>query len=258
MISCLGRHPGKDASSGNGPDPLHPRMLTRRRFLQLGGAAVAGAAGLGLYAWQIEPHWVDVVLRPMRLESLPPSLVGRTLLHVSDIHVGPRVSSAYLTHALDRARELAPDFVAFTGDFVTYRTATEYTSLARVLRHMPNGRLGTVAALGNHDYGARWRRLEVADEITRIAAAVGMAERLEAMRRSGQGGARSTCSGDWAASGIGQACAGRKRQGSRGCEILTTGSSPSMSARPWHWFMVPILPSLKIQLSTAGRSHFLL
>jgi len=93
---------------------------------------------------------------------------------VSDIHVGPRVSSAYLTHALDRARELAPDFVAFTGDFVTYRTATEYTSLARVLRHMPNGRLGTVAALGNHDYGARWRRLEVADEITRIAAAVGM------------------------------------------------------------------------------------
>jgi predicted MPP superfamily phosphohydrolase len=147
---------------------------TRRQFLALGGATVAAVAGVPLYAWQIEPHWVEVVRRRMLLENLPPALEGRTLLQMSDFHVGRRVSSDYLIETLDRARELAPDFVVFTGDFVTYRSAREYRELARVLRHLPNGRLGTVCALGNHDYGLRWRQVEVADQISQVAADAGM------------------------------------------------------------------------------------
>lgn len=148
-------------------------MLSRRQFLFLGGTAVATVAGIPLYAWQVEPHWFQIVRRLMPLEYLPPALEGRTLLQVSDMHVGPRVSSAYLMHALDRARELEPDFVAFTGDFVTYRSAIEYRELARVLRHMPNGRLATVGAFGNHDYGFGWRQPGVADQISRIATDAG-------------------------------------------------------------------------------------
>lgn len=148
-------------------------MVTRRQFLALGGAALASAAGVGVYAWQIEPHWVALVRRPLPLEHLPAALEGRTLLHVSDIHVGPRVSSAYLMGTLDRARDLAPDFVAFTGDFVSYRSAHEYRELARVLRRMPNGKLATVAALGNHDYGFGWRHVDVADQVTRVASDAG-------------------------------------------------------------------------------------
>ena len=81
-------------------------MLTRRQFLALGGAAVAGAAGVGLYSWQVEPHWVELVRRPMLLEFLPASLEGRTLLQISDIHVGPKVSSSYLIETFERARDL--------------------------------------------------------------------------------------------------------------------------------------------------------
>ena len=88
--------------------------MNRRRFLAV-GAGVA-AAGVGVYAWQIEPYWLDVVRRPMPLEHLPTSLEGATLLHVSDAHVGPRVSSDYLMRAFETGRALAPDFVAFTGD----------------------------------------------------------------------------------------------------------------------------------------------
>jgi predicted MPP superfamily phosphohydrolase len=149
-------------------------MLSRRRFLAIGGAAVAGAAGLGLYSWQVEPHWFEIVRQRMPLANLPQPLVGRTLLQISDIHVGPRVSSAYLIRAFRAAAALEPDFVAFTGDFVSYRSATEFRELARVLREFPHGRLGTVAALGNHDYGPRWQHVDIADRITRVAADAGI------------------------------------------------------------------------------------
>ena len=153
-------------------------MMNRRRFFAIGGRALgsvmAGAAGVGLYAWRIEPEWVELVQRPMWLQNLPSQLEGRTLLHISDIHVGPRVSSSYLIRVLSNACELAPDFVVFTGDFVTYRSANEYGELARVLRALPKGQLGTVAVLGNHDYGAGWRRVEVADGVARVAQDAGM------------------------------------------------------------------------------------
>jgi len=148
-------------------------MLTRRQFLALGGAAVAAGAGVGLYAWQIEPHWVETVRRPMSLTNLPPELEGRTLLQLSDLHVGPRVDSDYLIRTMRHAATLEPDFVAITGDFVTYRSAREYHELARVLQALPHGRLATVASLGNHDYGFGWRHVDVADQVARVATDAG-------------------------------------------------------------------------------------
>ena len=45
--------------------------MNRRRFLAVGASAVAAAAAVGVFAWQIEPYWLDVVRRPMPLENLP-------------------------------------------------------------------------------------------------------------------------------------------------------------------------------------------
>ena len=149
-------------------------MMNRRRFLALGASALGAAAASGVYAWQIEPFWLELVRRPMPLANLPQTLVGKTLLQVSDIHVGPRVSSDYLIRSLIGAQSLEPDFVAFTGDFVSFRSAHEVRELARVLRSMPRGRLGTVASLGNHDYGRNWRDIAVADDVSRVAADAGM------------------------------------------------------------------------------------
>lgn len=148
-------------------------MLRRRRFLAL-GAAGAAAVGTGLYSWLVEPYWLEVVRRPMPLENLPDALVGKTVLQISDIHVGPRVSSEYLIRSLRAARELAPDVVAFTGDFVSYATAHEVGELARVLESVPHGRLATVASLGNHDYGRDWRDMDAADKVSRVATDAGV------------------------------------------------------------------------------------
>ena len=110
----------------------------------------------------------------MVLEYLPASLEGRTLLQISDVHVGPKVSSSYLIETFDRARDLAADFVAFTGDFVSYRSANEYRELARVLKHAPNGKIATVGSLGNHDYGFGWKHVEVADQVASVATDAGI------------------------------------------------------------------------------------
>ena len=149
-------------------------MLSRRQFLGLGASAIASAAAVGLYAWQVEPHWLELVRRPMPLPGLPPDLVGRTLLHLSDLHVGPRVDSAYLIRSLHEAGDLEPDYVAITGDFVSWESAKGTRELSRVLRALPKGKLGTVASLGNHDYGPAWSELAVADRVTAVVADAGV------------------------------------------------------------------------------------
>lgn len=149
--------------------------MRRRDLLRTGALAVgATALGVGIDAFLIEPHHLEVVRHPMPLEHLPHALVGRTLLQVSDIHVGHEVSSSYLRRCFAQGRTLAPDYVAFTGDFISLRGGGELAELARVLRDFPHGRLGTVASLGNHDYGRGWRETAVADEVTRIATDAGL------------------------------------------------------------------------------------
>ncbi len=146
--------------------------IGRRRLLAAGAVALGAAAATGLWTWRIEPHLVEVVRRPMPIAGLPPALHGRTLLQISDLHVGP-VSSTYLIDALREAALLRPDLVAVTGDFVTYRTDAELRTLERVLRALPQGRLGTFASLGNHDYGQAWSDLPVAARVARVAADAG-------------------------------------------------------------------------------------
>ena len=148
-------------------------MLSRRQLLAAGAATAAGAVlGTAAYAFLIEPHWVELVRRPMPLEQLPDELVGRTLLQVSDIHVGV-VDENYLVRTLRSAAALAPDFVVVTGDFVSYRSDEQYGQLRRVLQHLPAGRLGTVAALGNHDYGPGWRNVGIANRVQEIVSDAG-------------------------------------------------------------------------------------
>ncbi|MEM8947745.1 MAG: metallophosphoesterase [Pseudomonadota bacterium] len=131
-------------------------MPTRRKVLTAaaGAAAVAAlGAGTGYYTFYIEPHWVEEVHRTMPVKNLPPDLDGRTLVQLSDIHVGRRVDDDYILSVFERVRALDPDIIAITGDFVShYRHIVDHA--ARIYSQMPNGRLATVGILGNHDYGS--------------------------------------------------------------------------------------------------------
>lgn len=148
-------------------------LVSRRMFLRASGAALGAAAGTGLYAWRIEPQWLEFVRRPLAVAHLPPALAGRTLVQISDVHVGPRVDDGYVIDTFRRVAELRPDIVVLTGDLITY-SATVFEQVASVYRHFPIGRLATIAILGNHDYGPNWAHPEIAAKVVEAVTPFGV------------------------------------------------------------------------------------
>jgi predicted MPP superfamily phosphohydrolase len=147
--------------------------MTRRRFLRALGQISSVAVGVGLYAWQWEPHWVEFVQRPLRVANLPNRLRGTRLVQMTDLHIGRQVDDGYLLKTFERVKELDPEIVAYTGDFISYE-GDELAHLRRLFSFLPVGQLATVGILGNHDHGRGWSRLDVAQGIVKLAAARGI------------------------------------------------------------------------------------
>ena len=142
-------------------------MITRRVFLRLAAAGAAASTSAGLYTWLVEPHWLQIIQRQLPIRDLPPSLVGSRLAHISDLHVGPRVSDEYILETFKRVAAIQPELVVYAGDFTSY-AENVFNHADRVFHHLPSGSRGTFGVLGNHDYGPNWSHPEVADEIVRI------------------------------------------------------------------------------------------
>ncbi len=137
--------------------------LTRRRFFGVSGVA---AIGDGLYTWRIEPHWIRVTRQDMSIRNLPSHLENRTLCQISDLHVGPKVDSDYISAALQTVSNLQPDIVVITGDFMSVGSPERVEEVARVVSNLNAPPLGCFAVLGNHDYGERWSDLAIAEVLT--------------------------------------------------------------------------------------------
>lgn len=144
--------------------------MKRRKFLlTLGG----GLAGTLLYTWRVEPSWVEFVRRDLPIANLPAALRGKTLVQLSDIHIGSQVADGYVTDVFAQIAALQPDIVVHTGDLVTYAGLQTLDQARRLLSTFPRGKLGTFATLGNHDYGKRWSEPAVAREIARLLGDAG-------------------------------------------------------------------------------------
>jgi uncharacterized protein len=142
----------------------------KRRTLIKGVLGLTGIGLLGgLYSWQIEPFWLEFVKLKMTIKNLPKELIGKTLMQISDIHIGKRFDYNFVIESFRKAKEFNPDFVVYTGDYVsTYKDEVQYKQLEEVLNNCVKGALGTVGILGNHDYGRNWSQREVADNITKM------------------------------------------------------------------------------------------
>jgi predicted MPP superfamily phosphohydrolase len=110
----------------------------------------------------------------MRIAGLPPELAGKTLVQLSDLHIGQTVSDDYLIRSFQAVDLLKPDLVVVTGDFISYYGQRSWPQAENVLKHIPHGRLATLGCLGNHDYGHGWRQDAIATNMTALAQDCGI------------------------------------------------------------------------------------
>lgn len=142
--------------------------MKRRTFLKA-GLGVGAAIGLGgLYTWQIEPYWLEFVQMDLPIKNLPQEHIGKTLMQISDIHVGNRFPHQHLLDSFEKAKTYQPDWVVYTGDYTHFENEEQYSQLQKVIKSAVKGKIGTFGVLGNHDYGHGWSMQEVSDTTTEI------------------------------------------------------------------------------------------
>lgn len=152
-----------------------PRRSSRRAFLRRGLVlGAAGALALGGYSVFIEPFWWKAVHLDLPVEGLPRALEGARVVQISDLHVGPRVDADYLARTVKALRGFDPDLVVVTGDVVHYTRPQDAEQAARVLENLPRAPFGTLAVLGNHDYGRGWTDAAASEDVVRRMTDVGV------------------------------------------------------------------------------------
>ncbi len=129
---------------------------------------------VGLYTWRFEPHWIEIVRRTLAINNLPTHLHGSTLVQLSDLHIGPQVDDAYLLNAMEVVRDMNPDIIVYTGDFVSYHSDLD-GNVSKIIPQLARGRMGTFGILGNHDYGRGFQDHAFADRVAAMANDAGVA-----------------------------------------------------------------------------------
>tara|TARA_R110002126_G_scaffold11934_1_gene52569 strand:+ start:880 stop:1725 length:846 start_codon:yes stop_codon:yes gene_type:complete len=149
--------------------------MKRRKFIEKTFRWGAGLGILtGLYSWQIEPFWMQFIHLKMPLKNLPKELVGKTLMQISDMHIGNSFDYEYIIDSFKEAQLLKPDFVVYTGDYVSYDDNEQISQLQEVLKYLVKGNLGTIGILGNHDYGIDYAEEAVAKSIIQSLESAGI------------------------------------------------------------------------------------
>lgn len=102
----------------------------------------------------------------VRVPELHPDLDGFRIVQISDLHAGRSIRRGYVERTVERARSLAPDLVALTGDMVDGPVARLAAHVAPLAALAEAGRAFFV--LGNHDcysgadaWIVHWRKMGV-------------------------------------------------------------------------------------------------
>ncbi|MBJ6761522.1 metallophosphoesterase [Myxococcaceae bacterium JPH2] len=213
------------------PAPQAPASVdeARRLFLARAGAsgAVLATSGLvGYGSWRaFHPPVVSEVA--VRLPGLPKALDGFTLVHLSDIHVGPIIERRFMDELVARCNALKPDLVAITGDLVD-GTVSGLGPAVSALTNL-RSRAGTYFVTGNHEY--YWN----ADAWAQALEGMGIGALRNRHVRIGDAAASFDLVGvdDWSA---------RNRGGARGYDLdaATAGRDPSRASvllahQPSNW-----------------------
>jgi len=150
-------HPQFDPRQAMKDRPFERMLLLHRTFGKV--VKAIGYAGLTLMVWPrfFAPHRLQIVRLPMPMQNLPSAWAGRTILQLSDLHLGA-TNYTYALNAIRQGLALKPDIIVITGDLIEYGRAG-LCDLAAImpLLQAPHG---VYAIFGNHDYHEySWRHV---------------------------------------------------------------------------------------------------
>jgi uncharacterized protein len=123
--------------------------VNRRKFLWLGGGALASGLAMGSYGSQIEPRHLVLERRTLLLPRLSAALDGFRVVLMSDHHLFPFTPRELLERAVEQANALRPELILLAGDYV-YTDVESIRELAPILGRL-NAKYGVFAILGNYD-----------------------------------------------------------------------------------------------------------
>ncbi|HSN14292.1 MAG TPA: metallophosphoesterase [Anaeromyxobacteraceae bacterium] len=134
------------------PADAPPADPARRQFVAraVAGttlAVVATAAGAAIRSAEGPAEIVEV---PVRVPRLPRALDGLSIVHITDLHVGPTIRRREVDRVVAQANALRPDVVAITGDLVD-GTVPELGAIVAGLARL-RARYGVHFVTGNHEY----------------------------------------------------------------------------------------------------------
>jgi hypothetical protein len=151
-------------------NPGHHALFSpdRRRFLEQAAYAVSAApfvaGAYGLFYGRLN---LEVTHPRIRLRRLPKAFDGFRIAHLSDLHVGPFMSTEEIRKYVAICNQQKPDLVALTGDFITWDSSTQ-GAVVEALAGL-KAPFGIFGCLGNHE---AWERIE--DSITQLFATKGV------------------------------------------------------------------------------------
>ncbi len=118
------------------------------RALRLG--ALASSLLLGAFALFQGLRTPAVTVRTLVLPGLSPALAGKTLLQVSDLHLGTLLGRRWLSRLGETLADLKPDLLVVTGDLVDGHVPDVEPLVPLLQGWRPP--LGKYAVLGNHEF----------------------------------------------------------------------------------------------------------
>ena len=96
-------------------------------------------------AWKIKIKKYEVSIK-----HLPSAWIGKRIIHISDIHLGPILREDFFHRVIKKVKELNPDAVFITGDLFD-GAESDFSWVSSPLNDL-NAPLGLYYSLGNHDF----------------------------------------------------------------------------------------------------------
>jgi uncharacterized protein len=142
--------------------------MNRRQFIRTGAKAIGGTMLAGGTYGTVGAKCIGVTKHAVAVKNLPRAFHGKTVAFLADFHHSIFVPRFYLEHVVEVTNALAPDFLVYGGDYVTFGKKHRWLHGDKyiepcfdILKNL-RAKIAALGVAGNHDTWAGLDRIYAA------------------------------------------------------------------------------------------------